>query len=163
MLFRSIKEMTQQPTPGSLFSTGKGSYIVCIVIPADVKKDYRPFEHQMENIIKKSVEDIDFGTTMTGTISNQIKNVIRNKLNTIYSEVEEAFTLSQLFEGDSLFDIGLIASLPENISKVVKKIIMSPKGLPINDIKDNNILKTLEQAGLVERENRDGLDWIIPR
>jgi len=155
--------MKQQPTPGSLFSTGKGSYIVCIVIPADVKKDYRPFEHQMENIIKKSVEDIDFGTTMTGTISNQIKNVIRNKLNTIYSEVEEAFTLSQLFEGNSLFDIGLIASLPENISKVVKKIIMSPKGLPINDIKDNNILKTLEQAGLVERENRDGLDWIIPR
>ncbi|MFV2016379.1 MAG: hypothetical protein ACC656_13185, partial [Candidatus Heimdallarchaeota archaeon] len=107
-----IKEMAQQPTPGSLFSTGKGSYIVCIVIPADVKKDYRPFEHQMENIIKKSVEDIDFGTTMSGTISNQIKNVIRNKLNTIYSEVEEAFTLSQLFEGDSLFDIGLIASLP---------------------------------------------------
>jgi hypothetical protein len=100
---------------------------------------------------------------MTGVISAEIKDVIKTKLATIYTDVEESFALAQLFEGDSLFDIGLIASLPENISKVVKKIIMSPRGLPIKDINDNNILKTLEQAGLVVRENRDGLDWIIPR
>ena len=100
---------------------------------------------------------------MTGLVSEEIKEIIQSKLKTIYEEVDEAFSLAQLFEGNSLFDIGLIASLPENISKVVKKIIMYPKGLPIHDISDNNILKTLEQAGLVERENRDGLDWIIPR
>lgn len=158
-----IKDMKQQPTPGLPFSTGKGSYIVCIIIPADVKKDYRPFEHHMENIIAQNAQDIDFGSTMTGMMSEEIKAIIKSKLNTIYTEVEDAFTLSQLFEGNSLFDIGLIASLPENISKVVKKIIISPKGLPISDISDNNILKTLEQAGLVERENRDGLVWIIPR
>lgn len=158
-----ITEMAQQPTPNSPFSTGKGSFIVCIVIPADVKKDYRPFELQIENIIKENVEDIDFGSTMTGVISDEIKDVIKAKLATIYIDVEESFAIAQLFEGDSLFDIGLIASLPENISKVVKKIIMSPRGLPIKDIDDNNILKTLEQAGLVVRENRDGLDWIIPR
>lgn len=158
-----IREMEQQPTPNSPFSTGKGSFIVCIVIPADVKKDYRPFELQIENIIKESVKDIDFGSTMTGIISDEIKEVIKTKLATIYTEIEESFALAQLFEGNSLFDIGLIASLPDNISKVVKKIIMYPRGLPINDINDNNILKTLEQAGLVVRENRDGLDWIIPR
>ncbi|MCE7734740.1 MAG: hypothetical protein GPJ54_07690 [Candidatus Heimdallarchaeota archaeon] len=158
-----ITEMAQQPAPKSPFSTGKGSFIVCVVIPADVKKDYRPFELQIENIIKESVKEIDFGATMTGFISDEIKEIIKTKLDRIYIDIEEAFALAQLFEGNSLFDIGLIATLPENISRVVKKIIMYPRGLPINDINDNNILKTLELAGLVVRENRDGLDWIIPR
>jgi hypothetical protein len=158
-----IKEMVQQPTPGSPFSTGKGSFITCIIIPAQLKKNYRPFEQHMENIIKAHIEEIDFGQTMTGSISNEIRKQIGEKLQLIYDEIDEAFSISQLFEANSLYDIGLIASLPENIAKVIKKIIIRPKGLPISDINDNNILKTLEQAGLVKREFREDSDWIIPR
>ena len=158
-----IEDLVQKPIPGSNFSTGKGTHITCIIIPANKKKEFRAFEQQVENIIRNNVMDLDFGETVTGTISEEVRQQIIKRLHTIQNDISEAFKLSELFEGNSLFDIGLIASLPENIAKIVKKLILHPKGLPIDDIDDKNILKTLEQAGLVEIENRDGLKWIVPR
>ncbi len=158
-----IENLIQKPTPGSNFSTGKGTFITCIIIPASKKKEFRPFEQRVENIIRNKVIDIDFGETLTGTIPDSVREKIIERLHGIYQDISKSFKMGELFEGNSLFDIGLIASLPEHIAIIVKKIIMHPKGLPIDDIADKNILKTLEQAGLVEIENRNGLKWIIPR
>jgi hypothetical protein len=158
-----IDELHQQPLPSASFSTGRGSYIVCVIISEDIKKDLRDFESQIEVILQEKSAKIDFSESISGEITITIQEDVRNRLHEIYDEINACLDLQPLFQGGSLFDVGLLATLPEDYANVAKKLILHPKGILESEIKDNKILKKLHSAGLITKDKRNGEDWIIPR
>ncbi len=158
-----IDKIRQKPLPQAEYSTGEGSFIICIIIPSDSKVDFRSFEPVIENILQSKSKMIDFSNSVAGELSEELKNDMKSNVIEIYKEINDHLKLAPIYEGRSLFDVGLIASLPEKMSIVAKKLILHPKGIQENQINDKTILKILKQAGLVLLEKRDGETWIIPR
>lgn len=156
-------EMQQKPHPDANFSTGKGTSIICLIIPQKSKNDFRPFEHLMENILQTKISSLDFSESISGEIPDDLKNDLSKILNDIYSELNQLLIFASKFEGGSLFDIGLIASLPEKIADTAKKIMLNPKGILEEEIKDKAALKTLQQADLVEIKMAEGKKLVIPK
>jgi hypothetical protein len=158
-----VSQLQQKPIPTSSFSTGKGSYIICVIIPSKNKKEFRAFEGQIEVILRDNSSDIDFSDSVSGELTSEVKDRLQNKLAKIFNDINEVLDVAPLYEGGSLFDVGLIASLPDHISRIAKKLILHPKGIQENEIEDHKVLKTLYQAGLISKDIRNGEIWIIPR
>ncbi|MCH8905716.1 MAG: hypothetical protein IH840_01400 [Candidatus Heimdallarchaeota archaeon] len=158
-----INEMTQKPNPDTPYSTGKGTYIVCIVIPEEIKNDIRPYEKQIEDILNLEGKGIEFSETMSGELTTKLTEDISVRMKSIFEHIMQSFDLAPLFEATSLFNLGLIANLPPHISIIAKKLILNPKGLPERDLKDNKVVNTLINADLVTRVTKDGESWLIPR
>lgn len=158
-----IGPIQQQPLPSSSFSTGKGSFIICIVIQTDMKKDFQAFETHLEEILIEHAKSIDFSDSVSGEITEPVRLNISTRLKQLYAEINGYLELAPLYARSSLFDVGLIASLPEHISTVVKQLILHPKGIQENEIRDQSVLKTLYKAGLVKKDVRNGETWVVPK
>ena len=156
-------EMKQLIEEGEKFMTGKGSFYVCLIIPEDQKNDYRPFEEMMQRTIKDYISKIDFAETSLGEIKNTSRDKFTEIIEKIFVEINQLLEFAAKYEGGSLFDIGLIATLPEKLSATAKKIILNPKGILEEEIKDKEALKSLYQSGLIDKEDHDGKVLIIPR
>ena len=155
--------MQQKPKPENQFSTGKGTYIICPIIKAQDKNVLRSFEELIENTIEPWVDEFDFSESISGEVPSEMAKKFTEILKKIRFEINSNLDLAIKYEGGSLYDIGLIANLPEELAKTAKKIMLHPKGIAENAISDKKALKTLYQAGLVERQQRDDGYWIIPR
>lgn len=157
------RQMQQQPKPDNEFSTGKGTFIICLIMPEDEKDNFRAFERLMERTIVPHLDNFDFSQSISGEVPSALREEFSKYLNQIYEDLNSLLRYASQYEGGSLFDIGLLASLPDELEFTAKKLIMNPKGTLETEIADKSALKSLYQAGLVEREDRDGKIWIIPR
>ena len=158
-----ITEMEQQPLPDNSFSNGKGSYITCIITPEGERVSINMYERMIESTLQKYIADIDFPSTITGQISSELLFDIKQRLRDVKNQIQQYFDLSPLFEATSLFDIGLLGSLPENLARLAKFLILHPKGITLTEIEDKESLETFRLANLVDMENRTGITWIIPK
>lgn len=154
--------MEQQPLPET-FTTGKGSFILCIVFEEIDKNAFREYENVIERVINDHLYKFDFSTTMTGKISQETKNEFSVSLKTVLTDLEDALIFAMQFADGSLYDIGLIASLPDELSIVAKQIILHPSGIEEEAIRDKKALKKLTRSGLVIKQERDGQLWVVPR
>jgi hypothetical protein len=156
-------EMQQLIEDSEKFVTGKGSFFVCLVLKEEQKNDYRPFESMMQRVIGEHIEHIDFTETKLGEIKKENREKFKEIMEAIHQEVNQLLEFSSRFGGGSLFDIGLIATLPEKLSLTAKKILMNPKGILEEEIEDKAALRTLYQSGLLDKVEREGRVWIVPR
>ncbi|MCY3412637.1 MAG: hypothetical protein INQ03_13450 [Candidatus Heimdallarchaeota archaeon] len=156
-------EMQQQPLPGSTFSTGKGTLIFCLIFPERIKDEIYKHRTVLERILREYAGVLDFSETITGMISPEIKGESEEMLKKLFNEVNEAILLAAEYHGASLFDIGFLASLPEDLSLLAKQLIQQPNGWKEEDISDSDNISKLVSVGLVKPEVRDGETWYIPQ
>ncbi len=154
--------MQQQPIPGSSFSTGKGSLIFSIVFEDKLKDKIYNHKNLIESILREHSSDLNFSNTVTGMISPEIKGASEELLKMLYSKINNAIELAEKYRGASLFDIGFLVSLPDELNFLAKKLIQQPNGWREKDISDKDNLMTLLSYGLVRKENREDGIWFIP-
>jgi hypothetical protein len=157
-----VGEMQQKPIIESPFSTGKGTFVFCIIVEAKRTKEFHPYLEGMEIILLEKINRINFEHSMAGEITDEIDSESRVVLKEIYEEINQMIKLSSKFRGGSLFDIGFLVSLPSDLSTLGKKLILEPKGSLEEEIIDTIALHQLLLAGLVKREVKEGKQWIIP-
>lgn len=155
-------DMQQLPIPGSSFSTGKGTLIFTVIFRNMVKENIYYHRKLIEDILKENAYELDFSGTVTGMISPEIKEKSKNLLLNIYQKINSTVKLAEKYRGGSLFNIGFLVSLPEELNLLAKQLIQQPNGWRETDINDSKNLATLISVGLVKKENRDGVAWIIP-
>jgi len=158
-----ISPMKQQPDPKTTFSTGTGSFIICIIVNSEEKNDFRPFEETMQNIIAENATEIDFSSTISGEIDEEVERQIEKKMKIIFQEINESLSFGSLLVDSSLFDIGLLANLPDDLAKAAKKLVLFPKGIKESEFNSSRIIRLFSNSGLIKKEIRDGEVWLIPR
>lgn len=156
-------EMKQDPHPDLDISTGKGSYVICVIVARDTKQEIRFFENLIEISISDILPTVNFENTVTGIVPMELNQELNAVLSKFLLELNEILKFAFTFKGGSLFDIGLISSLPEDLMLTAKKLMLNPKGVVKSEISNQNALKKLYQAGLVEMDMKDGEEWAVPR
>lgn len=157
-----VGEMQQKPIIESPFSTGKGTFVFCIIVEANQTKEFLPYLERMEGILKNKINRINFEHSMAGEITEDINTESRVVLKEIFDEINQMIVISSKYLGGSLFDIGFLVSLPSELSSLGKKLILKPKGSLEEEIIDTIALQELLSADLVRREVKEGKQWIIP-
>lgn len=157
-----VGEMQQKPIIESPFSTGKGTFVFCIIVEADQTKEFLPYLERMENILVNKIHRINFEHSMAGEITDEINKESRVVLKEIFDEINQMIEFSSKYSGGSLFDIGFLVSLPSELATLGKKLILEPKGSLEEEIIDAIALQQLLLAGLVKREVKENIKWIIP-
>ena len=157
-----VGEMQQKPIIESPFSTGKGTFVFCIIVEADQTKEFLPFLERMETILISKIHRINFTESMAGEITDDISRDSRLVLKEIFDETNQMIEISAKYSGGSLYDIGFLVSLPSELAALGKKLILKPKGSLEEEIIDTIALEQLLLAGLVKREVKDGKQWLIP-
>ncbi|MHA2501326.1 MAG: hypothetical protein ACXAE3_00435 [Candidatus Kariarchaeaceae archaeon] len=156
-------ELQQMPRPDNQFSTGRGTYVICLLVRDSEKTKFRSFERMLELIVSEYTTELDFSNTITGEVPAELKQQFSETLKKIKDEINEFLQVAAEFTGGSLFDIGLLANLPDALSVTGKKLMLNPKGILEGEIDDKPALRILYLAGLVEKEVRDEESWIVPR
>ena len=157
-----VGEMQQKPIIESPFSTGKGTFVFCIIVEANKTKEFLPYLEGMENILKNKINRINFEHSMAGEITEAISKESRVVLKEIFDEINQMIEFSSKYHGGSLFDIGFLVSLPSDLATLGKMLILKPKGSLEDEIIDIIALQQLLSANLVRREVKEGKQWIIP-
>jgi len=132
--------------------------MLCLII----KEEFKNLINDKSMIIENILQDvkIHLGNDDHPFFSND--NVSTKDLSELLAKLNNCLDIAKKVNGVSIYEIGVVTSLPDNISKIAKKIILNPNGIPKKDIVDYESLEILYQIGLIRIDIREGIEWCYP-
>ncbi|RMG26971.1 MAG: hypothetical protein D6732_20845 [Methanobacteriota archaeon] len=136
--------------------------IIVVFFPIEWKAIMRQLEVQLENRIREFARKIDYSHITPTSVDDHFKVMAETELRKIRDFLIEM--LPKVPRGEkSLFNLSFLVTLPEEIKKAGKFLMLNPTGVKREDFNfDDEILKDLVRYGLVKIENRNGEEMIVP-
>ncbi len=136
--------------------------IMVVIFPITWKQAIRKLEVQLESKLRALAEKIDFSTMTPLSLSEEFKSVMQQELTKIRNFLTSELPNAPIGE-KSLFNLGFLVTLPNDLQKAGKQLILHPEGIKKGEFSfEENVLEDLIRYGLVKIENRDNEEWIIP-
>ena len=136
--------------------------IIVVFFPIEWKAMMRQLEVQLENRIREFAKKIDYSHITATSIDEHFKSMAENELRKIREFLIEMLPKTPRGE-KSLFNLSFLVTLPEDLKKAGKFLMLNPTGVKKEDFNfDDTILEDMIPYGLVKLETKNGEELIVP-
>ncbi len=137
-------------------------FVIILIFHSSMKNYLKKLELSIERRLRSLANSLDFAGVSTTEISESFKMEIQERLKTVLEELRNE--LEAMPKGEySIFDLGFLATLEDDVARVAKQLLLHPAGISLAKLQaDQHAIEELMRLGVVKIENSGEERIIVP-